>query len=64
VAFIGPPGAAWFAAGINVQNNQRNFAPVGTLRIRVQYPQVGDEVFVIIRRNHGIAGRGVGDIRI
>jgi hypothetical protein len=58
------PARARFAVGINVQDNQRNFAPINTFRIRVQHPQVRDEVFVIVRRKREIAGRNVDHVRI
>jgi hypothetical protein len=39
-------------------------APVSTFRIRAEQAQVRDEVLLVVDSQHGIGGRGIGDIGI
>jgi hypothetical protein len=59
-----PPGAIGFIFRIKMQHDPRDFAPVSTLRVRVEQAQIRDEVFLVVTSQHGIGGRGIGDIGI
>jgi hypothetical protein len=47
---------------MKMQHYSCYFAPVSTLRIRVEQAQIRDEVFFVVNGQHGIGGRGIGDI--
>jgi len=47
-----------------MQNDPRDLLPIRIFRVGVEQTQIGDRVFVIVRRQHQIRRRGVGDIRI
>ncbi len=49
---------------INMQHDTRDFLPVRTFRVRVEQPQIRDDVFLVANGQHGIGGRGIGDIWI
>jgi hypothetical protein len=57
-----PPRAIWLAFGITMQHYSRHLTPVRAVRIRVQQTQVGDEVFVVVRRQDRIRRRGVSEL--
>ena len=52
------------ALGIDVQDDLRDFFPVGAFGVRIQQAQIGDGMFVIVRREDRIRRRFVGDIGI
>ena len=65
VTFISRPGTGRFARGINMQNDPRDFPPVGRCRARIQQAQVSDGMFVIIGGEGGRIGwRRIRDIGI
>src|ERR1700682_5694646 len=59
-----PSGAIRFLFRINMQHYSCNLAPVSTLRVRVEQAQIRDDVLLVVNRQYGIGGRGIGDIRI
>ena len=59
-----PPGAIGFMFRIKMQHNSCDFTPFGTLHVRVEQAQIRDEVFLVVNGQHGIGGRGIGDIGI
>src|SRR5450631_1464054 len=59
-----PPGAIAFMFRIKMQHYSCDFAPVSTLRIRVEQSQIRDEVFLVVNGQHGTGGRGISDIGI
>jgi hypothetical protein len=59
-----PPGAIRVMFRIKMQHYSCDFAPVSTLRIRVEQAQIRDEVLLVVNGQCGIGGRGVGDIGI
>ena len=56
------PSARRLATRINIQHDARDFLPVGTFRMGIEHPHVSDHVFMVIGGQHGIGGRGIGDI--
>jgi hypothetical protein len=42
------------AFGIDVKNYSCNFPPIGILGVSIQQPEIGDDVLLVIRRQHGI----------
>jgi len=58
------PRAFRFVIWVNVQNNPRNFPPIGAFRVSVKQPQVCHQMFVVISRQCGRGWRQVGDIWI
>src|SRR5713226_1810280 len=59
-----PPSAFGFMFRIKMQHYSCDFAPVSTFHIRVEQAQIRDEVLLVVSGQHGIGGRGIGDIRI
>jgi hypothetical protein len=59
-----PPSAIGFMFRIKMQHYSRDVAPVSTFRIRVEQAQIRDEVLLVVNRQHGTGGRGIGDIGI
>ena len=49
---------------IKMQHYSCDFAPVRTLRIRVEQAQIRDDVLFVLNGQCGIGGRGIGDIGI
>jgi hypothetical protein len=49
---------------IKMQHHSCDFAPVRTFRICVEQAQIRDEVLLVVRGQHGIGGRNIGDIGI
>ena len=47
-----------------MQHHSCDFAPVRTLRIRVEQAQIRDDVLLVVSGQYGIGGRGIGDIGI
>jgi hypothetical protein len=47
-----------------MQHYSCDFAPVSTLRIRVEQAQICDDVLLVVSGHYGIGGRGIGDIEI
>src|ERR1700730_1934322 len=64
MSVVNPPGAIGLMFWIKMQHYSCNFAPVSTLRIRVEQAQIRDDVFLIVHGQHGIRGRGICDIGI
>src|SRR5450631_3527184 len=58
------PGAIMFLFRIKMQHYSCDFAPISALCIRVEQPQIRDEVLLVVNGQCGIGGRGVGDIGI
>jgi hypothetical protein len=52
------------ANGIDMQHDPFDLLPIRTFRACVEQTQIGDSVFVIVRCQHQIRRRGIGDIRI
>jgi len=49
-----PAGAIRFLFRIKMQHHACNFAPVSTLRIRVEQSQIRDDVLLIVNGRYGI----------
>ncbi|KRR04423.1 hypothetical protein CQ12_38770 [Bradyrhizobium jicamae] len=49
---------------IKMENYSRNFAPVSSFRIRVERPQIRDDMLFVVDGQYWIGGRGIGDIGI
>jgi hypothetical protein len=49
---------------IKMQHYSCDFAPVSTLRIRVEQAQIRDDVLFVVNRQCGIGGCSIGDIGI
>jgi hypothetical protein len=64
MAFERPPGAIEVNFRIKMQYYSRDFTPVRTFRVRVEQSQIGDEVFPVVGGQHGLGGRGIGNIWI
>ena len=47
-----------------MQHYSCDFAPVGTLRVRVEQAQIRDDVRLVVNGQYGIGGRGIGYIGI
>jgi len=45
------PSARRLATRINMQHDARDLLPVSTFRVRVEQPQIRDDVFVVITVN-------------
>src|SRR5450432_1579972 len=58
------PAAIRFMFRIKMQHYSCDFAPVSTLRIRVEQAQIRDDVFLIVNGQRGIRWRGIGDVGI
>jgi hypothetical protein len=58
------PGAIRFMFRINMQHYSRDVALVSVCRIRVEQAQIRGGVFLVVNGQHGIGGRGIGDIGI
>src|SRR5216683_1708194 len=58
------PSAIGFMFRVKMQHYSRDFAPVSTLRVRVEQAQIRDEVLLVVNGQYGIGGRGIGDIGI
>ena len=56
--------AIGFVVGVNMQNNPRDLAPVGSFGIGIEQPQIGHQMFPVIVRQCGDGWRHVGHIRI
>ena len=48
--------------GVNVQNDPRDFAPVGAVRIGIEHVEIGDEMLFVARGERGIGGCEIDDI--
>jgi hypothetical protein len=59
-----PPSLIGLMIRIKMQHYSCDFAPVSTLRIRVEQAQVRDEVFLVVDGQGALGGRHVGDVRI
>ena len=59
-----PPGTIGVVFRVKMQHYPGDFAPVSTLRIRVEQAQIRDYVFLVVNGQRGTGGRGIGDIGI
>ena len=59
-----PPGTIGVVFRVKMQHYPGDFAPVSTLRIRVEQAQIRDDVLLVVDGQYGIRGRGIGDIEI
>jgi hypothetical protein len=57
VAVESSAGAIGFRFRIDMQNNSRHLAPVGSHGVRIEHPTVSDGVFFIARGQHVALGR-------
>src|ERR1700730_1890502 len=58
-----PPGAIGFMFRIKMQQHHScDVTPVSTFRVRVEQAQIRDEVLLVVNRQYGIGGRGIGDV--
>jgi hypothetical protein len=57
-----PAGAIRFLFRIKPQHHSCYFAPISTFRIRVKRAQILEKVLLVVRGQHGIGGRAIGDI--
>ena len=56
MAIEGTAGALGIMIRVYVQHDPRNLAPVGSFRIGIQHPHIGDGVLFVVRREGGSAG--------
>jgi hypothetical protein len=49
---------------VDVQHYPRDIAPVGTFRIGIQHPHIGDGVLMVVRREHWLGRSKVGNVRV
>src|ERR1700681_5030346 len=59
-----PPGAIGFMFRIKMQHYSCDVASVSACRVRVEQAQIRDEVLLVVNRQYGIGGRGIGDVGI
>jgi hypothetical protein len=64
MALIGPSCTTSIMIGINVENDLRNIAPVGTICISGKHPDVGHGVLFVVDGQPRHVWSGVGAIRI
>jgi hypothetical protein len=64
MTLIGPSCTTSIVIRINVENDLRNIAPVGTIRIRGKHPDVGHGVLFVVDGQPRHVWSGVGAIRI
>jgi hypothetical protein len=57
-----PSSAIRFIFWIKLKHYSCEFAPVSSFRIRVEQAKIRDDMLLIISGQHGIGGRGIGDI--
>jgi len=50
--------------GIDMQYELRHLAPVRALRVCVEHPQIGDDMLLVIDREHRIRWRNIGNVGI
>src|SRR6266513_3464123 len=59
-----PPREIGFMFRIKMQNYSCDFTPISTFLVGVEQVQIRDEVFLVVSGQHGIGGRGIGEIWI
>jgi len=64
MAIEGSACALRVAFGIDVKNNSCNFPPVRMVRVSIEQPEIGDDMLLVIGRQHGIVRCQVRNIRI
>ena len=60
VAFERSPRAVGVAVRVNMQDDPRDIAPVGTVRIGIEQAQVRDEMLLVVGGNRWIGCRSAG----
>jgi hypothetical protein len=57
------PRDKWLSNTLRARSDSYSgFAPVSSFRIRVEQAKIRDDMLLIISGQHGIGGRGIGDI--
>ena len=64
VAFERSPRAVGVAVRVNMQDDPRDIAPVGTVRIGIEQAQVRDEMLLVVGGDRWIGWGQISDIRI
>ncbi len=64
VAFISLTGSRWLPDRIDMQDDFRHLSPVRALSVRIQQPQIGDRMRVIVGRQCVICRREIVAIGI
>ena len=64
VAFERSPRAVGVAVRVNMQDDPRDIAPVGTVRIGIEQAQIRDEMLLVVGGNRWIGRGQISDIRI
>ena len=59
MAVEGLPRSIRFAVWVDMQNDPRDLAPVGTFRIRIEHAHVGDGMVIVVRGEFGNEGREI-----
>jgi|GEM_PF-3614236 hypothetical protein len=49
---------------IDVENDLRHLAPVGSLRVCIEHAQISNDMLFVVDREHRIRWRKVGNVRI
>ena len=62
VAFERSPRAVGVAVRVNMQDDPRDIAPVGTVRIGIEQAQVRDEMLLVVGGNRWIGRGQISDI--
>ena len=64
MAIEGAACALRVAFGIDVKNDSCNFPPVRMVSVSIQQPEIGDDVLLVVGRQHGIIRCQVRNIGI
>jgi hypothetical protein len=64
MAIEGAACALRVAFGIDVKNDSGNFPPVRMVSVGIQQPKIGDDMLLVIGRQHGIIRCQVRNIGI
>jgi hypothetical protein len=57
-----PPRPTRYAAWVKMQDDAGNFPPIGPISVGIKETHVGDQVFVVIRRQDPVRRRGIGNV--
>ena len=60
----GSPRAVRMALWINVKDDVRDLPPVCIISVCIQQPEIGDDMLLVIGRQHGIIRCQVRNIRV
>ncbi|MDA9453567.1 hypothetical protein XI07_15135 [Bradyrhizobium sp. CCBAU 11445] len=64
MTLIYAPRTIWLSLGVHMQDQSSNFAPVRPLTLRLQKPNVRDDMLFVIDRQRRLVRRDIRDVRI